>query len=84
MDTGNVGTSCGQIMDDEDVDIMFGWSSISNVTSTGGMSEEMLLEAETSFSVGAKTRSVYRLSEKDTTRLVFNWMKTEECRNIFA
>lgn len=82
--TGNVGTSCGQIMDDEDVDIMFGWSSISNVTSTGGMSEEMLLEAETSFSVGAKTRSVYRLSEKDTAKLVFNWMKTEECRNIFA
>ncbi len=82
--TGNVGTTCGQIMQDEDVDIMFGWSSISNLTSTGGMPESMLLEGETAYTVGAKTRSLFRLSEKETAKMIFEWMKTDECRNLFV
>ena len=47
--TGNVGTSCGQIMEDDDVDIMLGWGSKDNVTSTGGMKPESILETVSPF-----------------------------------
>ena len=83
--TGNVGTSCGQIMKDDDVDIMFGWSSVSNVTSTGGMKESMLLDQVTDFVVDAEhTRSIYRLTEKETAITVFDWLKSGACRGLFA
>lgn len=81
--TGNVGTTCGQIMSDEDVDIMLGWSSRSNLTTTGGMSESMLLESVTDYAVGSKTRAIHRLTDKETAKLVFDWMKTDECRDLF-
>lgn len=80
--TGNVGTSCGQIMQDEDVDIMLGWGSRDNVTSTGGMKDEMLLETA-SFPVGSKNRTIHRLTDKDSTKLIFAWLQTDECKNIF-
>lgn len=82
--TGNVGTSCGQIMNDEDVDLMFGWSSASNVTSTGGMPEAMLKETITDYKVGEKNRTIHRISEKETAKFVLAWMQTEECRSLFA
>lgn len=82
--TGNVGTSCGQIIKDDDVDIMFGWSSVSNVTSNG-MKESMLLDKVLDFKVGADhTRSIFRLTEKETAISVFDWMKSEDCRSLFA
>ena len=82
--TGNVGTSCGQIMKDEDVDIMFGWSSVNNVVNVGGMKETMLLDQVLDFQVGTEhTRSIFRLTEKETAVSVFDWMKSDACRNLF-
>lgn len=82
--TGNVGTSCGLIMEHEDVDIMFGWGSASNVTTTGGMPESMLLETEADYKVGAKNRTIHRLTDTDSVKFVYEWLKSEECRAIFA
>ncbi|MCR5742006.1 MAG: hypothetical protein K6G38_06080 [Gammaproteobacteria bacterium] len=80
--TGNVGPSCGAIMEDGDVDIMLGWSSKSNVIDTGGMKEEMLLES-VSFQVGEKNRMIHRLSDSETVIKVFNWLQSDECKAIF-
>lgn len=80
--TGNVGTTCGAIMEDGDVDIMFAWGSKDNVMNTGGMKEEMLLET-VDFNVGSKSRTLHRLTEKETAKLVFTWLQSDECRNIF-
>ena len=83
--TGNVGTSCGNIMNDEDVDIMLGWSSVNNVTTTGGIPEAMLLESILDLKVGVEhTRCIHRLSDSDTVKVVFDWMKTDDFRSIFA
>jgi hypothetical protein len=72
-------------MKDDDVDIMFGWSSVSNVTSTGGMKESMLLDQVTDCVVDAEhTRSIYRLTEKETAITVFDWLKSAACRGLFA
>ncbi|MBQ8205988.1 MAG: hypothetical protein IJZ77_00820 [Bacilli bacterium] len=81
--TGNVGTSCGKIMEDEDVDIMFGWSSVNNVTTTGGMDPASLLESVSEYYVGSHSRYLHRLTDKETAVLVFEWLKSEECRNLF-
>lgn len=80
--TGNVGTTCGLIMEDGDVDIMLGWGSKDNVTTTGGMKDEMLHET-VSFKVGEKNRTIHRLTDKDTAQLVFAWLQSEECTKIF-
>lgn len=83
--TGNVGTSCGKIMEDEDVDIMLGWSSRSNVTGTGGMKESMLLETIDDFQVGTDhTRCVHRLTDSETVIKVFQYIGSDACRQIFA
>ena len=84
--TGGVGTSCGQIMKDEDVDIMLGWGSASNVIETGGMKESMLLESVT-FSVlyngATKKRTIHRLTDSGSVVKVTAWLQTEDCTSIF-
>ena len=82
--TGNVGPTCGQIMEDDDVDIMLGWGSADNVTTTGGMDPAMLLETVTGFAVGAKNRTLHRLTENERVLTVMEWLKYDECRAIFA
>lgn len=81
--TGNVGPTCGKIMDDRDVDIMLGWGSKSNVTSTGGMPEEMILETITEYKVGEKNRTLHLLTQDPGVLVVYEWLQSEECRAIF-
>ena len=84
--TGNVGPSCGQIMADEDVDIMLGWGSADNVTSTGGMKQEMLLETvayQVTYNDTVKNRTIHRLTESDSVIKVMAWLQTEDCTSIF-
>ena len=82
--TGNVGPSCGQIIEDGDVDIMLGWGSKDNVTSTGGMNPDSILETITEYKVGEKNRTLHRLTDKETAISVFEWLQSNECRSIFA
>ena len=81
--TGNVGTSCGQIMEDEDVDIMLGWGSKDNVMGTGGMKESMIKDT-VSLKVGEKNRTIHRLTDKETAIYVYEWLQSVECTSIFA
>ena len=84
--TGNVGPSCGQIMADEDVDIMLGWGSRSNVTGTGGMPETMLLESEpytVTYNGATKNRYLHRLTESESVLKVWEWLFSEDCTSIF-
>jgi len=84
--TGNVGPSCGQIMADEDVDIMLGWGSASNVTSTGGMPESMLLESvvfPVIYNGETKNRNIHRLTDSESVNKVFAWLQSEDCTAIF-
>ena len=71
-------------MEDDDVDLMFGWSSIDNVTSTGGMDPNDLLETITEYKVGEKNRTIHRLTDKETAITVLDWMKSDPCRNLFV
>ena len=84
--TGNVGPSCGQIMADEDVDIMLGWGSVSNVTSTGGMPESMLLESKVysvTYNGAIKNRYIHRLTESESVLKVWDWLQSDDCTSIF-
>ena len=84
--TGNVGTSCGQIMADEDVDIMLGWGPADNVINTGGMKPEMLLETvdfPVKYNGATKTRTIYRLTDSESVVKVMAWLQSEDCSPIF-
>ncbi len=84
---GNVGASTGKIVDDDDVDIMFGWGSAENVTTTGVLKPEMLKETEANYTINYngtnKSRTIHRLTDKATAILVMEWLKSDECRNLF-
>lgn len=85
---GNVGASTGKIVDDDDVDIMFGWGSVENVTTTGVLKPEMIKETEADYVVNYngtnKNRTIHRLSDKETAILVMEWLKSDECRALFS
>lgn len=83
--SGNVGTSCGNIMEDGDVDIMLGWGSLSNVTTTGGMKESMIYDTVTPYVIGDHTaRTIHLLTQEEEPLKVYEWLKSDECRKIFA
>ena len=64
---------------------MLGWGSSSNVISTGGMKETMLKETVTPYAIGTHaSRTIHRLTDKETAIFVCEWLKSEECRAIFA
>lgn len=71
--SGNVGPSCSEIMDDGDVDIMYGWGG--NIDSTGGMVEGVdYLENVSGIEINGKNRYAARLSDKELVNLVYNWI----------
>lgn len=71
--SGNVGTSCSEIMDDGDVDIMYGWGG--NIDSTGGMVEGVdYLENVSGIEINGKNRYAARLTNKPLVNLVYNWI----------
>ena len=80
---GNVGPTCGQILEDDDVDIMLGWGSKDNIMGTGGMPASMIYETVSEYIIGTHKRYLHRISEKETALVVFEWMQSEACRNLF-
>ncbi len=76
--SGDVGTSCSDIMADGDVDIMIGWSSTSNLTGTGGLTEgEDFIENNSGITVGSKPRYAARLTDTDLCKTVYRWIFSE-------
>lgn len=72
---GDVGTTCSEIRKDGDVDIMYGWSSTSNLVNTGGMVEGVdFIENNGGVETETKTRYAARLTNKPLVNLVYNWI----------
>lgn len=75
---GGVADSCAAISKDADVDITVGWSSTSNLTSTGGWTEGVdFVENVGNVTIGAKARYTARISGTDLSLLVYAWIQNE-------
>ncbi len=75
---GDVGTTCSAIKRDGDVDIMFGWSSTSNLVNTGGLVEGVdFLQNVGGITIGDKSRYVARCTSTELSKLIFVWIQTE-------
>ena len=81
--TGNVGASTGAIMNDGDVDIMFGWGG--NISSQGVIPEGDVLEDATFTvpNVTTPTRHIHRLGDSEGTLKVMEYLKSDEVKNFF-
>ena len=76
---GNVGTSCGNIKADADIDIMIGWAARSNIEGTGGLKagEDFLQNYGNITLTGApKARYAAKLYDSDLVNTVYQWILT--------
>ena len=83
---GNVGPTTGQILYDDDVDIMLGWGSVNNITTTGSIPEEMIKQTEDYpiFYDGAvKGRYVHRLTDTEGSLKLMEYLMSEESMKYF-
>ena len=83
---GNVGPTTGQILYDDDVDIMLGWGSVSNITTTGSIPEEMILQSEqypVLYNGAVKNRYVHRLTDTEGSLKLMNYLMSDEAKNYF-
>ena len=74
---GNVGPTCGAIMDDGDIDIMVGWAAASNIEGTGGMKRgvDFLQNYGNIKLTGAsKARYTAKLSDNEVVNKVYQWI----------
>ena len=74
---GNVGPTCGAIMDDGDIDIMVGWAAASNIEGTGGMTRgvDFLQNYGNIKLTGAsKARYTAKLSDSEVVNKVYRWI----------
>ena len=74
---GNVGPTCGAIMDDGDIDIMVGWAAASNIEGTGGMKRgvDFLQNYGNIKLTGAsKARYTAKLSDSEVANKVYQWI----------
>ena len=84
--SGNVGPTTGQILYDDDVDIMFGWGSLNNITTTGSIPEEMVLESvefPLVYNGETKNRYIHRLTDSVGSLKVMEYLKSEETHTFF-
>ena len=84
--SGNVGPTTGQILYDDDVDVMIGWGSANNITTTGSIPEEMIKQSESYpiFYDGAvKNRYVHRLTDTEGSLKLMEYLMSEESKNYF-
>ena len=84
--SGNVGPTTGQILYDDDVDIMLGWGSVSNITTTGSIPEEMIkesVELPVLYNGEVKNRYIHRLSDNPGAIKVMEYLKSDTSKNFF-
>ena len=79
--TGNVGASTGAIMNDDDVDLMFGWAA--NISSTGVIPADAVLETATFTvpDVSTPERYIHRLSDSAGCLKVMEYLKSDAVKN---
>ncbi len=74
---GNVGPTCGAIMDDGDIDIMVGWAAASNIEGTGGMKrgvDFMQNYGNIKLTGASKARYTAKLSDSEVVNKVYQWI----------
>ena len=74
---GNVGPTCGAIMDDGDIDIMVGWAAASNIEGTGGMKRGVdFLQnyGNVKLTGASKARYTAKLSDSEVVNKVYQWI----------
>lgn len=79
--SGQVGTTTGQIIDDDDVDIMLGWGSLTNITTTGNFKEEDILQTD-SLSIKGNNRTVHRLTDTDSCKTVYDYIVSKASKDF--
>ena len=83
---GNVGPTTGQILYDDDVDLMLGWGSVSNITTTGSIPEKMIRQTE-SYTINtdgtAHSRFIHRISDNPGGQKVMEYLLSEEATSYF-
>lgn len=83
---GNVGPTTGQILYDDDVDIMLGWGSVNNITTTGSISEASILQSSAyaiTYNGEVKNRYVHRLTDTVGSNALMNYLLSEESVSFF-
>ena len=83
---GNVGPTTGQILYDDDVDIMFGWGSVSNITTTGSIPESMILQSESYpiiYNGETKNRYIHRLTDSEGSLKLMEYLLSAESTSYF-
>lgn len=84
---GNVGPSTGEIIYDNDVDVMLGWGSLDNITTTGQFAPEDVLESvgyEVTYQGTVKARHLHRLTDKPGALKVMEHLLLDSTRAIFV
>ena len=73
---GNVGPTCDAIKSDGDIDIMIGWSDYANLSGTGGMLPDEVLENNGNILINPdfKARYTAKLYESETVNAVYSWI----------
>ena len=83
---GNVGPTTGQILYDDDVDIMLGWGSLDNITTTGSIPAEMVKESvqyPITYDGAVKNRYIHRLTETEGCLKLMEYLKGEQSTAYF-
>ena len=83
---GNVGPTTGQILYDDDVDIMLAWGSVSNITTTGSIPVEMIKQSEPyqiTYNGEVKNRYIHRLTDNPGALKVMEYLLSEASVSFF-
>lgn len=83
---GNVGPTTGQILYDDDVDIMIGWGSVDNITTTGSIPLDMLKQSEPlqiTYDGTVKNRYLHRLTDTVGSIKLTEWILSDTSFNFF-
>ena len=82
--SGNVGPSTDDINADGNVDIMIGWGSDSNITTTGHISASSIVESISGFTMGTATRYVHVLSSDASVVKTMEFIRSADLTNFKA
>ena len=77
--SGNVGTTCGAIKDDGDIDIMIGWAAASNLQGTGGLvpgTDFLKNYGNITLTGAAKARYAAKITDVELSNTVYEWILT--------
>ena len=83
---GNVGPTTNQILYDDDVDLMLGWGSVNNITTTGSIPEEMIKQSEAytiNYEGTLKGRYIHRLTDNPGAIKTMEYLLSDEAKAFF-